>query len=116
LKDPGLPRVRYPFLTGYPEPFEGIPQDACSQISHKARHIRRSGSCTIPFLSWPAVAFPTTLYRTLDVRETGLGMEAEVTGKLLRLGIRPYREKLTWRDGVEGLWILAGERFAPCRG
>jgi dolichol-phosphate hexosyltransferase len=67
---------------------------------------------------------PTELYRGLRVRETGFGMEAEVTGKLLRRGIRPYEvpisykarsreagKKLTWRDGVEALWILARERF-----
>jgi hypothetical protein len=51
-------------------------------------------------------------------------MEAEITGKLLRRGIRPYEvpisykarsrqagKKLTWRDGVEALWILTRERF-----
>ena len=62
---------------------------------------------------------PLTLYRTLDVRSAGFGMEAEVTAKLLRSGRRPYEvpisytarsreagKKLTWRDGVEALWIL----------
>lgn len=52
-------------------------------------------------------------------------MEAEVTGKLLRRGIRPYEvpisykagsreagKKLTSRDGVDALWILLRERFA----
>lgn len=71
---------------------------------------------------------PTDLYRRMDIRESGFGMEAEVTGKLLRRGIRPYEvgisyrartraagKKLTWRDGVEALWILARERFAPRR-
>ena len=51
-------------------------------------------------------------------------MEAEITGKLLRRGYRPYEvpisykarsreagKKLTWRDGVEALWILARERY-----
>jgi len=69
---------------------------------------------------------PTRLYRELDIRETGFGMEAEVTGKLLRRGLRPYEvpisykarsraagKKLTWRDGAEALWILLRERFAP---
>jgi len=64
------------------------------------------------------------LYRDLRVRETGFGMEAEVTGKLLRRGIRPYEvpisyrartrdagKKLTWRDGVKAEWILFRERF-----
>jgi glycosyltransferase involved in cell wall biosynthesis len=62
---------------------------------------------------------PLSLYRDLDVREVGFGMEAEVTGKLLKAGVRPYEvpisyrartrqegKKLTWRDGVEALWIL----------
>ena len=32
---------------------------------------------------------PTTLYRALDIHSAGFGMEAEITGKLLRRGIRP---------------------------
>ena len=64
------------------------------------------------------------LYRKLDVKSAGFGMEAEVTGKLLRAGLRPYEvpitykarsredgKKLTWKDGVEAIWILARERF-----
>jgi glycosyltransferase involved in cell wall biosynthesis len=63
---------------------------------------------------------PLALYRELDVRAAGFGMEAELTAKLLRRGVRPYEvpisytarsrdagKKLTWRDGVEALWILA---------
>ncbi|MGH8795329.1 MAG: glycosyltransferase family 2 protein [Stackebrandtia sp.] len=66
---------------------------------------------------------PTQLYRTLRVRSRGFGMEAELTAKLLKRGIRPYEvpisyrararhegKKITWRDGVEALWILGRER------
>ncbi len=66
---------------------------------------------------------PTALYRSLDVRSRGFGMEAEVTGKLLRRRVRPYEvpvsyrarareegKKITWKDGVEALWILGRER------
>ncbi|MET8360479.1 glycosyltransferase family 2 protein [Micromonospora sp. NPDC005171] len=66
---------------------------------------------------------PVELYRSLDIRSRGFGMEAEVTGKLLRRRIRPYDvpityrargrdegKKITWRDGVEALWILGRER------
>src|SRR5690242_2084841 len=66
---------------------------------------------------------PVKLYRSLDVKSRGFGMEAEVTGKLLRRGIRPFEvpityrartraegKKITWRDGVEALWILAREQ------
>jgi len=62
---------------------------------------------------------PLDVYRQLEVRSEGFGMEAEVTGKLLKTGFRPYEvpisyqarsraagKKLTWRDGVEALWIL----------
>jgi dolichol-phosphate hexosyltransferase len=62
---------------------------------------------------------PVELYRELRIRSVGFGMEAEITGKLLRRGHRPYEvpisyrarsreagKKLTWRDGVEALWIL----------
>jgi dolichol-phosphate hexosyltransferase len=66
---------------------------------------------------------PVELYRSLGVKSAGFGMEAEVTGKLLRRKIRPYEipisytartreegKKITWRDGVQALWILARER------
>ena len=66
---------------------------------------------------------PLELYRSLQVRSRGFGMEAEVTAKLLRQKIRPYEvpisyrartrdegKKITWKDGVEALWILGRER------
>jgi dolichol-phosphate hexosyltransferase len=66
---------------------------------------------------------PLELYRSLDVHSAGFGLEAELTGKLLARGIRPYEvpisyrartraegKKLTWRDGVEALWILSSIR------
>jgi glycosyltransferase involved in cell wall biosynthesis len=62
---------------------------------------------------------PTDLYRSLDIKEKGFGMEAEVTAKLLARGWRPYEvpisykartreegKKITAWDGVEALWIL----------
>ena len=66
---------------------------------------------------------PIELYRSLKIRSAGFGMEAEVTGKLLRNRHRPYEvpisyrartreegKKITWKDGVEALWILSRER------
>jgi glycosyltransferase involved in cell wall biosynthesis len=71
---------------------------------------------------------PLALYRELDVRSTGFGMEAEVTGKLLRRRIRPYEvpisyharsreegKKITAWDGVEAVAILARERMRRVR-
>ncbi|MGH3658510.1 MAG: glycosyltransferase family 2 protein, partial [Micromonosporaceae bacterium] len=66
---------------------------------------------------------PLELYRSLGVRSQGFGMEAEITGKLLARGIRPFEvpisyrartrdegKKITWKDGVEAIWILGRER------
>jgi dolichol-phosphate hexosyltransferase len=82
-------------------------------------------NCYISDLETCFKLIPTKRYRELDIRETGFGMEAEITGKLLRRGVRPYEvpisyrarsreagKKLTWRDGVAAVWILARERFA----
>jgi glycosyltransferase involved in cell wall biosynthesis len=82
-------------------------------------------NCYISDLETCFKLIPADLYRQLRIKEAGFGMEAEVTGKLLRRGVRPYEvpisyaartreagKKLTWRDGVEALWILLRERFA----
>ena len=79
--------------------------------------------CWISDLETCFKLLPLDLYRDLDVRAAGFGMEAEVTAKLLARGIRPFEvpitykarsreegKKLTWKDGVEALWILGRER------
>ena len=61
----------------------------------------------------------TEIWRSLDIRSQGFGVEAEATGKFLRVGHRIYEvpihyrartreegKKLNWVDGVEALWIL----------
>jgi glycosyltransferase involved in cell wall biosynthesis len=79
--------------------------------------------CWISDLETCFKLMPLPLYRELDIRSAGFGMEAEVTGKLLARGMRPFEvpisykarsreegKKLTWKDGVEALWILTRER------
>ncbi len=66
---------------------------------------------------------PLPVFRSLKIRSAGFGMEAEITAKLLRQRVRPYEvpisyrartreegKKITWRDGVEAVWILTRER------
>ena len=80
--------------------------------------------CWISDLETCFKLMPLAVYRSLDVRSAGFGMEAEITGKLLKRGIRPYEvpiryrarsraegKKLTWRDGVEAVWILTRIRL-----
>jgi glycosyltransferase involved in cell wall biosynthesis len=67
---------------------------------------------------------PLALYRDLRIRSDGFGMEAEITAKLLARGVRPYEvpisyrarsreagKKITWRDGVEAVWIMGKVRI-----
>lgn len=68
---------------------------------------------------------PLDLYRDLGISSRGFGMEAEITGKLFARRIRPFEvpvsyrarsreagKKITWRDGVQAVWILARLRMA----
>jgi glycosyltransferase involved in cell wall biosynthesis len=80
-------------------------------------------NCYISDLETCFKLMPVALFRSLRIRSAGFGMEAEITGKLLRRRLRPYEvpisyrarsreegKKITWRDGVEALWILTRER------
>lgn len=68
---------------------------------------------------------PRDLVSRLSLRETGFGLDTEITASLLRLGVRPFEvpvsyhsrtheqgKKLSWRDGLECLQILGRVRFA----
>jgi glycosyltransferase involved in cell wall biosynthesis len=68
---------------------------------------------------------PLELFRSLDITSDGFGMEAEITAKLLARGIRPFEvpvsyrarsreagKKITWRDGVQAVWIVSRTRLA----
>jgi dolichol-phosphate hexosyltransferase len=65
------------------------------------------------------------IWMTLDLKQNGFGIEAEITGKFLNRGYRihevpiAYRargreegKKLNWTDGVEALVILLGIRLS----
>lgn len=71
---------------------------------------------------------PLELYRSLGISSRGFGMEAEITGKLLARRIRPFEvpisyrarsreagKKITWKDGVQAVWILARIRMTAGR-
>lgn len=71
---------------------------------------------------------PRATWREMAIHSSGFGIEAEVTGKLLRRGERifevpiSYRargredgKKIEWTDGVEALWILLRIRLGRRR-
>jgi glycosyltransferase involved in cell wall biosynthesis len=62
--------------------------------------------------------------RSLELREDGFGIEPEITAKVCRRKLRIYEvpiayygrtyaegKKITWRDGVKAVWVLARVRF-----
>lgn len=66
---------------------------------------------------------PVELFRGLQLTEDGFGLDTEITAKLLARGITPFEipvtyhsrstahgKKITWRDGVECLQVLARVR------
>ena len=70
-------------------------------------------------------AMETDLFRTLDLRERGFAIEAEITARLLGAGVRIYEvpidyqartreegKKLTGLDGLRVLWTLLRCRVA----
>jgi glycosyltransferase involved in cell wall biosynthesis len=66
---------------------------------------------------------PVSLFRDLQLREGGFGLDTEITAKLLARGIRPLEvpisyhsrsvqdgKKITWKDSVQCLQVLARVR------
>jgi dolichol-phosphate hexosyltransferase len=71
---------------------------------------------------------PLELFRNFPLRETGFGLDTEITAQILRAGHRPFEvpvsyhsrsreqgKKISWRDGVDCLAILARIRSGPVR-
>jgi dolichol-phosphate hexosyltransferase len=67
---------------------------------------------------------PTDVWRSLNLREAGFGLDTEITAMLLRCGVRPFEvpvsylgrshaqgKKITWRDAVACVRILLRVRL-----
>jgi hypothetical protein len=52
-------------------------------------------NCYISDLETCYKLMPLELYRSMNIKSEGFGMEAEITGKLLGDGIRPYEVPIT---------------------
>jgi dolichol-phosphate hexosyltransferase len=68
---------------------------------------------------------PRELFRSLDLSQSGFGLDTEITAKILKIGVRPFEvpvsyhsrsvrhgKKITWRDGVKCLQLLSRIRVA----
>lgn len=67
---------------------------------------------------------PRETFQRLPLRETGFGLDTEITASLLRMGVRPFEvpvsyhsrthaqgKKISWRDGIACLTILGRVRL-----
>ena len=70
-------------------------------------------------------AFRAEVLRGLELRESGFGIEPEITGRICRQGLRIYElpiayygrsyaegKKITWRDGFKAIWVLVRVRIS----
>lgn len=69
---------------------------------------------------------PTSMLKSLPLRESGFGLDTEISASLLRSGVRPFEvpvsyfsrsheegKKISWRDAFGCLWILLRIRAQP---
>ena len=69
---------------------------------------------------------PIGMLQNLRLKETGFGLDTEISASLLRRGVRPFEvpvsyfsrsheegKKITWRDAFACLWILIRVRMLP---
>jgi glycosyltransferase involved in cell wall biosynthesis len=83
-------------------------------------------NCYVSDLETCYKLMPLRVWRNLDLRSKGFGIEPEIAAKLLKGGHRIYEvpisyvarrreegKKLTWRDGIRALWILTRIRLTP---
>jgi glycosyltransferase involved in cell wall biosynthesis len=83
-------------------------------------------NCYVSDLETCYKLMPLEVWRSLDLRANGFGIEPEIAAKLLKRGYRIHEvpisyiargrqegKKLTWRDGVAALWTLTRIRISP---
>ena len=81
-------------------------------------------NCWISDIMTGQKAIRTEVFRSLKLRERGFAIEAEITARLVRSGIRVYEvpitydgrgygegKKITWAAGFVALWVLVKYRF-----
>ncbi len=69
-------------------------------------------------------AFRADVFRSLDLRQDGFGIEPEITAEVCKRHLRVYElpisyygrtyaegKKITWRDGFKAIWVLFAVRF-----
>jgi glycosyltransferase involved in cell wall biosynthesis len=129
-----IPRLLQPVLDGKAEVVFGA-RDFKSQNAHSFWFVFGNKVTTLVanvlYDAWISdlhsclKLIPLPVFRRLALRQSGFGLDTELTAKLLRAGLRPYElpisymarlhcqgKKLTWRDGVTSILVLLRVRVS----
>ena len=129
-----IARVIYPVLMGRCEVVYGARIFGFNTVYHSYRYAMGNRLLTrmanILFNAWISdlhtcmKLIPLELFRTLNLREPGFGLDTELTAQLLKAGIRPFEvpvsyysrshdegKKINWRNAVSCISILLRVRI-----
>lgn len=124
-----IPRVLEPVLKGRCSVVYGVRLSGCNTVYRSYKYAMGNrfltGLANILFnahltdLHTCLKLIPMSMLRDLDLRESGFGLDTEITALLLRRGVRPFEvpvtyygrsheqgKKITWRDAFWCVWIL----------
>lgn len=127
-------RVVHPVLTGRTDVVYGVRLFGFNTAYHSYRYAAGNRLLTrmanILFDAWLSdlhtclKLVPLAMFRNLNLRESGFGLDTEITALLLKAGIRPFEvpvsylsrshnegKKITWRDAVRCMSILLRVRL-----
>jgi glycosyltransferase involved in cell wall biosynthesis len=129
-----LPRMVEPILRGRTDVVYGTRLFGVNTMYQSYRHAMGNRALTLAanllfdaYLSDMHTCLklvPLELFRQLELRESGFGLDTEITAKILKIGVRPFEvpvsyhsrsvehgKKITWKDGVECLQVLTRVRM-----
>lgn len=133
-----IPRLLAPVLKGRAEVVYGVRLFGCNTVYHSYRYAVGNRMLTrianVLFNAYMSdlhtclKLVPLAMFRSLELGETGFGLDTELTALLLRNGVRPFEisvsyysrtheqgKKITWRDAVACLMIMLRVRLSRVR-
>ena len=129
-----IPKMLGPVLRGRSDVVYGARLFGCNTVYHSYKYAIGNRFLTLmtnvmfnAYLSDMHTCLklvPLAIFKSLNLSETGFGLDTELTALLLKNGVRPFEvsvsyysrshaqgKKITWRDAVACMWILLRVRL-----